>query len=94
MSVYESIENSDRNELINKCRSLEERLASGLIQQKDEEVVASHISENPITLDRIDFLMQYVFHTFHHRGQIIALLREMDKDIPPTDYLHFFAEKK
>ena len=92
-SVYEKLFEENRAELMLRWKELDERLRKMIQDEPKGFVKVSHVSENPIGLDSMDFLLQYVLHTNHHRGQLGLILRNLGYDVPPTDYLHFFADK-
>lgn len=92
-SVYDWIENADRAELLLRWKELDEKLSRMIQQIPQGQITVSHVSKEPICMDIMDFLLQYVLHTNHHRGQVGLILRELGYDVPGTDYLHFFAEK-
>jgi uncharacterized damage-inducible protein DinB len=92
-SIYEKIFSSERVELLFKWRELDEKLGRMLQQIPQGQITVSHVSDTPICMDIMDFLLQYVLHTNHHRGQLGLILRELGYDVPGTDYLHFFADK-
>ncbi|MFW9907660.1 MAG: DinB family protein [Candidatus Thorarchaeota archaeon] len=91
--IYESILNSERVELLSMWNDYDERLSRVLQHIPQGKVLVRHISENPIELDIMDFILQYVLHANHHRGQLALLLRELGYDVPGTDYLHYFASR-
>lgn len=91
-AIYEWLEKSDRINLLLKWKELDEKLSRLLQQIPQGQITVSHVSENPISIDIMDFVLQYVLHTNHHRGQIALLLRDLGYDVPGTDYLHFFAD--
>ncbi len=93
-SVYEWIQNADRVELFMRWKELDENLARTLQQIPQGQITISHVSEEPFCMDMMDFLLQYVLHANHHRGQVGLILRELGYDVPGTDYLHFFVEKR
>ena len=92
-SIYDQIFSADRTELLLKWRDLDEKLSRILQQIPQGKISVSHVSDEPVSMDIMDFLLQYVLHTNHHRGQLGIILRELGYDVPGTDYLHFFAEK-
>lgn len=93
-SVYEWIQKADRTELLSRWKELDERLSILIREIPQGEITVSHVSDEPICLDIMDFALQYVLHTNHHRGQLSLILRELGYDVPGTDYLHYFAAQK
>jgi uncharacterized damage-inducible protein DinB len=90
-SVYEWIQNAERAELLLRWKELDEKLSRFIQEIPQGQITVSHVSEKPITMDMMDFALQYVLHTNHHRGQLGLILRDLGYDVPGTDYLHFFA---
>ena len=90
-SVYEWIQNAERAELLLRWKELDEQLSRMLQEIPQGQITVSHVSEEPFSMNLMDFVLQYVLHTNHHRGQLGLLLRELGYDLPGTDYLHYFA---
>ncbi|MCK5238185.1 MAG: hypothetical protein KAR33_01485 [Candidatus Thorarchaeota archaeon] len=90
-SVYEWIQNAERAELLLRWKDLDEQLSRMLQEIPQGKIIVSHVSEEPFSMNLMDFVLQYVLHTNHHRGQLGLLLRELGYDVPGTDYLHYFA---
>ena len=55
-------------------------------------VFRNFLGEGRITLDRDDYLSQYLLHTQHHRAQIMSALRLMGKEAKTTDYLFYLSD--
>jgi len=90
-SIYDWIQTADMTELLLRWKELDDKLSRTIQQIPQGQITVSHVSENPICIDIMDFLLQYVLHTNHHRGQLALILRDLGYDVPGTDYLHFFA---
>jgi uncharacterized damage-inducible protein DinB len=93
MSIYEWIEQASKLEILNRWEWLDRRLSKVIQEIPQGTVPVPHITEEPFVIDLFDFFLQYMIHTTHHRGQLAYLLRSLGKDVPPTDYLFFLAEK-
>jgi uncharacterized damage-inducible protein DinB len=92
-SVYDWIFSAERAELLLRWKELDEKLSRILQEIPQGQITVSHVSDEPICMEMMDFILQYVLHTNHHRGQLGLLLRELGYDVPGTDYLHYFADK-
>ncbi|MGY5876508.1 MAG: DinB family protein [Candidatus Thorarchaeota archaeon] len=92
-SVYDWIEQASKLEILNRWEWLDRRLSRVIQEIPQGTVPVPHITEEPFDIDLFDFFLQYLIHTTHHRGQLAHLLRRLEKDVPPTDYLFFLAEK-
>ncbi|MFW9848399.1 MAG: DinB family protein [Candidatus Thorarchaeota archaeon] len=90
-SIYDWIQTADRAELLLRWKELDDKLSRTIQQIPQGQITVSHVSEVPICIDIMDFLLQYVLHTNHHRGQLGLIIRELGYDVPGTDYLHYFA---
>ncbi len=94
MSVFERVKRLPRQELLRRWEALDTRLSNVIDEIPQGKIPVTHISEEPFEIDVLDFFMQYVFHTTHHRGQLAMVLRELGYEPPGTDYLMFFAERE
>jgi uncharacterized damage-inducible protein DinB len=74
--------------------TLDTRLSNVIEEIPQGKISVTHIKEEPFEVDVLDFFMQYVFHTTHHRGQLAMVLRQLGYEVPGTDYLMFFAEQE
>jgi uncharacterized damage-inducible protein DinB len=93
-SVFDKVKRLPRQELLKRWQVLDTRLSNSLDEIPQGKITVTHISEEPFDVDVMDFFMQYVFHTTHHRGQLAVVLRNLGFDVPGTDYLMFFAEQQ
>ena len=91
-SAFDRIEEGTRDELLQRWKELDLKLAETLKEVPKGIVTVPHLAEKPFDLDALDFYLQYVFHTIHHRGQLATALRRIGKDVPGTDYLMFLAD--
>ena len=92
-SVYDWIEQASKLEILRRWESLDRRVAKVIQEIPQGTIPVSHITDDPFNIDLFDFFLQYLIHTTHHRGQLALLLRTLGKDVPPTDYLFFHADK-
>jgi len=90
---WEWLDDASMEELLKRWQELDVRLLKLALALPKEDVDVPHVSEKPFSLDPSDFVMQYIIHTVHHRGQLGLILRDIGHEVPQTDYLHFFAEK-
>jgi uncharacterized damage-inducible protein DinB len=91
-SVFERIEEASKEELLQRWQELDLQLAEKIKEKPTGKITVPHLIEEPFDLNALDFYLQYVFHTIHHRGQLATALRSLGKDVPGTDYLMFFAD--
>lgn len=91
-SVFERIEEGTRDELLQRWSELDQKLAETIKESPKGKITVPHLAEKPFDLNALDFYLQYIFHTIHHRGQLAVALRSLGKDVPGTDYLMFFAD--
>jgi uncharacterized damage-inducible protein DinB len=92
-SVYKWVSQASKLEMMTKWNEYDSRLAEVVREIPQVTIEVPHISDEPFEIQAIDFFMQYVLHTTHHRGQLALALRKLGKDVPGTDYLMFFREK-
>jgi uncharacterized damage-inducible protein DinB len=93
-SVFDKVKRLPRQELLKRWEILDTRLSNVIEEIPQGKISVTHITEEPFEIDELDFFMQYVFHTTHHRGQLAVVLRNLGYDVPGTDYLFFFAERQ
>ncbi|MFW9945064.1 MAG: DinB family protein [Candidatus Sifarchaeia archaeon] len=92
-SVYDWIRAASRMKLLEKWNELDERLRSVIREIPQGSVEVPHVSEEPFEIELMDFYLQYLLHTTHHRGQLAMALRILKKDVPGTDYLMYFRDR-
>jgi uncharacterized damage-inducible protein DinB len=82
-----------RDRLLELWRKADLRLLE-LAESREEGVYVfrNFLREGEITLDREDYLSQYLLHTQHHRAQIMSALRLMGKEARTTDYLFYLSD--
>ncbi len=90
---WEWLEDASTPQILEWWQELDVRLLKLALTLPSDPVDVTHVGDRTFSLDSADFVMQYVIHTIHHRGQLAMLLRDLGHDVPATDYLHFFAEK-
>ncbi len=93
-TMFARVASYTKKQLLQRWHELENRLADLMKSDPEGTVTVPHVSEWPFTLNKIDFSLQYILHTTHHRGHLARILRRQDKDVPGTDYLVFFSEKQ
>ncbi|MFQ5833171.1 MAG: DinB family protein [Candidatus Thorarchaeota archaeon] len=91
--AYEWVRKASKMELINRWKHLDNRLSSVVREIPQGTIEVPHISETPYEIQVLDFYLQYLLHTTHHRGQLAVALRLVGKDVPCTDYLMYFRHK-
>jgi uncharacterized damage-inducible protein DinB len=92
-SRFEKVENASKDELLSIWHERDTELATIIREIPQGRIEVPHITETPFEIDLIDFYFQYMIHTTHHRGQLAMALRSLEKEVPGTDYIMFFAEE-
>jgi uncharacterized damage-inducible protein DinB len=92
-SIYKWVSQSSKLEMLAKWNEFDLRLAEIVREIPQGPIEVPHISDELFEMQAMDFFMQYILHTTHHRGQLALALRLLGKDVPGTDYLMFFREK-
>lgn len=93
LSIYDWIRAASKLELLDKWSQLDERLSSIIREIPQGTIEVPHISEEPFEIQLMDFYLQYLLHTTHHRGQLAMALRILKRDVPRTDYIMYFRDK-
>ena len=91
-SVFDRVKRLPKQELLKRWEILDTRLSTAIEEIPQGKIPVSHIKEEPFEIDVIDFFLQYLLHTTHHRGQLALVLSNLGYDIPGTDYLMYFGE--
>lgn len=91
-SVFERAKRLPRQELLKRWEVLDTRLSSAIEEIPQDRFTVTHIQDESFEVDVVDFFLQYLLHTAHHRGQLAAVLSDLGIDVPGTDYLMFFGE--
>ncbi|MFX1482501.1 MAG: DinB family protein [Promethearchaeota archaeon] len=92
-SVFDRVKRLPKQELLKRWEILDTRLSAAIEEIPQDKIQVKHIKDDPFEIDVMDFFIQYLIHTTHHRGQLAILLSDMGIDVPGTDYLMFLAEK-
>jgi uncharacterized damage-inducible protein DinB len=91
-SVFDRVKRLPRQELLKRWEVLDTRLSHAIEEIPQDKIAVKHIKEEPFEIDVVDFFLQYLLHTTHHRGQLAMVLSKMGLEVPGTDYLMFFGE--
>ena len=91
-SVFDKIETYNKGELIDRWSQLDNRLTKDLRSIPQDRIKVPHITDEPFEIDVMDFYLQYLLHTTHHRGHLVAILSKLGLDVLGTDYIMFFAD--
>ena len=91
-SVFDRVSSLSRKELMTRWVDLDRRLGRIIEEIPQGKIRVGHISDKPFELDALDFFLQYVIHTTHHRGQIAMTLRALGIDVVGTDYILFLSK--
>jgi uncharacterized damage-inducible protein DinB len=92
-SIYKWVLQASKLELLAKWNEFDSRLAGVVREIPQGIIMVPHISDELFEIQVMDFFLQYIFHTTHHRGQLAIALRLLGKDVPGTDYLMFFRNR-
>jgi hypothetical protein len=90
-SVFDRIETYSKDELLDRWK-LDKRLSEDIKSIPQDRIKVSHITDEPFEIHIMDFYLQYLLHTTHHRGQLVVILRKLGLEVVGTDYLMFLAE--
>lgn len=93
-SVFERAKRLPRAELLKRWEVLDTRLSTAIEEIPQDRFMVTHIQDEPFEVDVVDFFLQYLLHTAHHRGQLATVLSDHGIDVPGTDYLMFLGENK
>lgn len=91
-SVFDRVKRLPKQELLKRWEVLDTRLSTAIEEIPQGTMPITHIKDDPFEIDVVDFFLQYLLHTTHHRGQLALVLSNLGYDIPGTDYLMFFGE--
>jgi uncharacterized damage-inducible protein DinB len=91
-SVFDRVKRYPRQELLKRWEVLDTRLSQAIEEIPQDKVTVKHIKEEQFEVDVMDFFLQYLIHTAHHRGQLSKILSQMDLEVPGTDYIMFLGE--
>jgi uncharacterized damage-inducible protein DinB len=91
-SVFDRIETYSKEQLMDRWSQLDSRLSNDLRSIPQDRIKVPHITDEPFEMDVMDFYLQYLLHTTHHRGHLAAILGKLGLEVLGTDYLMFFAE--
>ena len=91
-SVFERVKRLPKQELLKRWEVLDTRLSTAIEEIPQGTIPVMHINEDPFEIDVVDFFLQYLIHTTHHRGQLALVLSNLGYNIPGTDYLMFLGE--
>jgi uncharacterized damage-inducible protein DinB len=93
-SVLDRVKRLPRQELLKRWEVLDTRLSSAIEEIPQDKIAVKHIKDETFEIDVVDFFLQYLIHTAHHRGQLATVLSDLGIDVPGTDYLMFFGENQ
>ena len=93
-SVFERLETASKSQLLLRWSELDQRLKNTLSQKPQGQITVPHITKEPFDIPALEFYLQYIFHTIHHRGQLATILRKLGVEVPGTDFLNFLATQK
>lgn len=90
--MVEEINNLSKEELLARWREADEGLLEFARSEADEEYdFPNFLGDGEIRVGHGDYAMQYLFHTVHHRAQIMSAMRAMGKEGKTTDYLFYLS---
>lgn len=89
----EQIFHITNQELIQRWAQKDSKYAEMLKDQQIEgNIDLPNFLGKEFTINKMDFLLQYITHTTFHRGQIIIALKKLGKKVCGTDFLHYLHE--
>jgi uncharacterized damage-inducible protein DinB len=91
--LSEEISTMPKESLLARWRQMDGELLEFAKTEPGEEYAFSNfLGEGEIRVNHDDFFMQYVFHTIHHRAQIMSAMRALGKEGKTTDYLFYLSD--
>jgi uncharacterized damage-inducible protein DinB len=63
-----------------------------LMQAGENEIKELETSRGKLSLSTEEMLFNIINHATYHRGQVVLMLRLLEKEVNPTDYLPFCIE--
>ncbi|MHA2074807.1 MAG: DinB family protein [Candidatus Hodarchaeales archaeon] len=81
-----------REELMRCWKMADDKLAELILEERSGTVTYTRNDGESFCLQVDDFLLQYLFHTIYHRGQLNYCLKALNKPRIESDYLFYFAE--
>jgi len=81
-----------REELMQCWKMADNKLEELILEERSGTVTYSINNGKSFCLQVDDFLLQYLFHTIYHRGQLNFCLKALEKSRIDSDYLFYFAE--
>jgi uncharacterized damage-inducible protein DinB len=91
-SAFDKVLSFSRKELMSRWTDLDHRLGRTIEEIPQGKISVSHVSDKPFQVDALDFYLQYLIHTTHHRGQLAMTLRALGIDVVGTDYILFLSK--
>lgn len=85
----EEIVKLSNDKLLVKWKKTDQMYANLLKRDLSGEITVPNFLEKEFTINKSDFLLQYITHTTFHRGQLVLALKKMGKELEGTDYLHY-----
>ena len=90
--LYNNLLKQNKDELIKKWIDVDNKLLEYASSGTNEPYTyPNFLGEGEISVTSNDFFLQYIFHTLHHRGQIMSALRLLGKEAKTTDYLFYLS---
>ena len=78
--------------LLQKWQETDKEYAKKLKTDREGTVTIPPFLGQEFTVDKLDFLLQYITHSIYHRGQIIIALKKLGKEVVGTDYLFYLND--
>jgi uncharacterized damage-inducible protein DinB len=86
------LQDLDREALFKFLQKYNE-LILDLIQGNGFDIVEIPFEEGSFLLPMEEMVFNIINHATYHRGQIVTLLRKLEKPVSPTDYMPYLLEK-
>ena len=85
----EEIVKLSNDKLLVQWKKTDQMYANLLKRDLSGEITVPNFLGKEFTINKSDFLLQYITHTTFHRGQLVLALKKMGKELEGTDYLHY-----
>jgi uncharacterized damage-inducible protein DinB len=86
-----NLEDLSRDELFEFLSRYNHKLLD-LMQTGENEIKELETSRGKLPLSTEEMLFNIINHATYHRGQVVLMLRLLEKEVNPTDYLPFCIE--
>lgn len=81
-----------REEFMRCWKMADDRFRSLIMEERSGTITVTQKDGESFCIQANDFLLQYLFHTIYHRGQLNYCFKALNKPRVDSDYLFYFAE--